>query len=149
LEPKSARQLFPCFDGELWLVGWLEEIESFSEAFPRGKFGELSRKTFVGRLESFSEAFLRGEWIFSEKVSKPQEKGKQPRNLLNICSKLFHLVLTSIKYISAAFPPNSHYLSSLSDHIFRTPFDITVSRREDMTTESSPDLEDKEVMEGM
>ena len=34
----------------------------------------------------------------------------------------------------------------LSDHIFRTPFDVTVSRSEDMTTESSPDLEDKEVI---
>lgn len=64
LEPKSARQLFPCFDGD------------------------------------YEKAFL----------------------------NFFFIELLTV------------------DHIFRTPFDVTVSRREDMTTESSPDLEDKEVI---
>ncbi|KAL7045799.1 hypothetical protein ACKWTF_002339 [Chironomus riparius] len=56
---------------------------------------------------------------------------------------------TSTKYFATTFlePNNARRLfPCFDDHIFRTPFDITVSRREDMTTESSPDLEDKEVI---
>lgn len=45
-----------------------------------------------------------------------------------------------------AWQSSGFYENLLIDHIFRTPFDVTVSRREDMTTESSPDLEDKEVI---
>lgn len=53
------------------------------------------------------------------------------------------------KYFSTAFLEvnNARRLyPCFDDHVFRTPFDITVSRREDFTSESSPDLEDKEVI---
>lgn len=56
---------------------------------------------------------------------------------------------TQTKYFAATFlePNNARRLfPCFDDHIFRTPFDITISRREDMTTESSPDLEDKEII---
>jgi aminopeptidase N len=56
---------------------------------------------------------------------------------------------TTTKYFATTFlePNNARRLfPCFDDHVFRTPFDITVSRREDMTTESSPDLEDKEVI---
>jgi aminopeptidase N len=56
---------------------------------------------------------------------------------------------TTTKYFATTFlePNNARRLyPCFDDHIFRTPFDITVSRRDDMTTESSPDLEDKEVI---
>ncbi|KAG5677707.1 hypothetical protein PVAND_007440 [Polypedilum vanderplanki] len=56
---------------------------------------------------------------------------------------------THTKYFATTFlePNNARRLyPCFDDHVFRTPFDITVSRREDMTTESSPDLEDKEII---
>ena len=56
---------------------------------------------------------------------------------------------TNTRYFATTFlePNNARRLyPCFDDHVFRTPFDITVSRREDFTSESSPDLEDKEVI---
>jgi hypothetical protein len=45
LEPKSARQLFPCFDGECDLWGDLKEIEPFLKFFHEENLETFLRKT--------------------------------------------------------------------------------------------------------